>query len=366
MKKVVILHPAFWMQAMGGAELQISYLVKRLLLEKCEIHYIFEDKGKIISSVERIYLHPLKRIILKKRFGSRWFLYKKQINRLLNEIKPDIIYTRMFSSWSGIASIYAKSNSIQHIYAIASDQDLRVFDKANSFLKLLDFFERKYVKQAFKLASVILTQNQYQQTNLQEKFEREGVLIQQAAELCEEELILKEESPYTVVWIANLKKVKRPEYFIEVVRALKDEKCIEFKMIGRGIELYSDLIKNAENTIPNFEYLGELKNSEVNDILCKAHILVNTSDYEGFSNTFVQAWMRKVVVISMNSNPDNILTEQKIGFVCPTGKDMITKIKELVLHSEYLSSLGNKAFSYARENHSTNKNLQKIIDLMNL
>ena len=39
MKKLVILHPAHWEQSMGGAELQISYIVNHALKNNYEIWF---------------------------------------------------------------------------------------------------------------------------------------------------------------------------------------------------------------------------------------------------------------------------------------------------------------------------------------
>ena len=166
--------------------------------------------------------------------------------------------------------------------------------------------------------------------------------------------------------IANLKTLKRPELFIDIAKELAASGNITFKMIGRNNASYVKLIREAEEALPRFKYLGELKNTEVNEVLCSADILVNTSDYEGFSNTFVQAWMRKVVVISMNSNPDDILTKQGIGFICPEVKEAASKIRELADHPALITAMGEKAFGYAREHHSVEKNLQKILNLMDI
>ena len=78
------MHPAYWEQAMGGAELQIFYLVKHLRSLGCEVHYIFEDKQMKYSNSLNVQLHPLKLVKIKKTFGQRWFLYKTQLEHKLN------------------------------------------------------------------------------------------------------------------------------------------------------------------------------------------------------------------------------------------------------------------------------------------
>lgn len=363
-KKVVILHPAHWEQAMGGAEIQISYLVNELVRENFDVYYIYEDNGTNILNSQKIHLFPLKKINIKNRFGKRWFLYYKRIKKTLNDIKPDCIYTRLYSSWSGIAAVYAKNNAIRHIWAIASDSDINRLSRNRSCLKPFDFIEDYFVKKAFKYATLILTQNSFQQEMLLSLHGRNGIKIPQMSLPERKNEIRKDCKIVNVIWVANIKPIKRPENFLELVKSNKNNKFVKFTMVGRCSSSYNLLLTQLADAQSNFYYLGELSNEEVNELLCQAHVLINTSEYEGFSNTFVQAWLRKVVVLSMRSNPDGVITHEKIGYMCKTVSELDMKLKFLQNNKDVLDEMAEKAYKYAINNHSVSNNISKVIELM--
>ncbi len=363
-KKIVFLHPAHWKQAMGGAELQISYLAKYMKEQGCEVHFIYENRGDYIKNDDAI-LHPLKKIRIRKTFGQRWFLRRKIINKILKKIQPDIIYTRSCSSWSGIAAAYAKENNIIHIWAIASDKDVCKKGVLSLLRRPLDLIEMTMINKAFCHAGIIISQNKFQQKKLAIHYNRKSVIIPQMVPSVEEIMIKKNAAPLEIVWIANLKPLKKPELFIQLTRKFKKNKTCRFQMIGRMDRDYSKLLQEASHNLENFTYLGALPNDKVNDILCKSHILINTSDYEGFSNTFVQAWMRKVIVLSMNSNPNSILTDYKIGFVCPTLEKLTDKLDLLINNESLRNRMAEDSYRFAIQNHSLEKNISKVLSLMN-
>jgi len=63
-------------------------------------------------------------------------------------------------------------------------------------------------------------------------------------------------------------------------------------------------------------------------------------------------------------NPDEILTQQGIGFICPTLESMSEKLLMLSKNTNKLKQMGKKAYSYVLENHSYEKIIEKIISLM--
>jgi glycosyltransferase involved in cell wall biosynthesis len=364
MRKLAILYPAHYEQYTGGAELQVDYLANRAVNENFEVHFIYENNGRIIKNENGLILHPLKRKQVIKGLGQRWVLYRKSIYNELFSINPDVVYTRLGSSWAGFAADYCLRNGVEHIHAIASDNDLTGKIKIG-LMRPLDFFEAKYLINGLRKASVIIVQNQIQQKLLSLKFKRNGVVINQMTPLVRESLIIKPTRPIQVLWIGTLKSIKRPDIFVEVTRLLTKRglEC-KFLMAGRISKKYEQMIFNHMHQNPQFTFLGELTQEQVFDLLSESHLLINTSDYEGFSNTFVQAWMRKVIVLSMNSNPNEIITREQIGFICPNIDELIEKVELLLNNNLLRDNMAQKAYTYCKVNHSLESNIEKVFSLM--
>ncbi|WP_338732837.1 glycosyltransferase family 4 protein [Mangrovimonas cancribranchiae] len=363
-KKIVILHLAHWDQLLGGAELQLKYLSQYIANMGHEVHFVYPNRTHKKIEDTHVRLHPLNYIKTIGSYGKMWFVYKRSINSKLSKIQPDIIITRTFSSWAGIASQYAKSHSLRHIHFIASNNDVNNREKKITWRKAFNKLELKYFNKIFNSNTEIVVQNEEQKRSVENKQKLKSILLSQAAPENDVALIDKADDELKVVWIANFKPLKRPEKFLEIVEHFKNRDDITFSMIGGySNTYYNDLLK-PYHEVSNFQYLGKLTNEEVNKVLDTAHVLVNTSDYEGFSNTFIQAWLRQVVVLSLNSDPNNILKNEKIGYQT----NSIEKLKAILEgfcrnDKSTLIHTGNSAREYALSNHVINDKYFKKIKL---
>lgn len=364
MKTILIAHYAHWDQSLGGSEQQLKYLTERLLVKGYKVHFIFPLVSSKPIQKSEIINHPLTYKKLLGPFGKSWFIYKNRIKKLIKEIKPDIIITRAYLSWSGIIADFAKRHNVKHVHFMASAREGNIWEHSISLTKPYDYVERKYVLKTYKGNTQLIAQSDFQVNGVFNNFEIRPIKITQSAPACNPKEIKKSNQKIKVTWIANLKPLKRPEKFLTIVDFFKHNDDLEFSMIGDcKSEKYSEMLSEHKK-ISNFTYMGALSNDKVNNILNATHILVNTSDSEGFSNTFVQAWLRKVVVLSMSANPDDIITRQKIGFLCPTVKELKSKINFLRNNRTLLYDMGDKAYCYALQNHSLEKNINKIIALL--
>jgi glycosyltransferase involved in cell wall biosynthesis len=131
-------------------------------------------------------------------------------------------------------------------------------------------------------------------------------------------------------------------------------------MIGGGIESseFFKKIKNAAKNIQNVEFKGFVSPQEIYKYYQKAILLINTSRIEGFPNIFLEAWSFSVPVVSLNVNPDGIISKYKLGFHSKTFEQMLEDIKTLLKNKELLEMMGKNGKKYVEENH----NIMKIAD----
>ena len=363
-KKLCIIVPAHWSAMMGGSQYQAKCLIDKLVpTEQFEIYYLTRryDPEFLPEGYKIIKVADEKGI---RCYGFFFDVFR--LLKLLHQIQPDVIYQRVGCAYTGITAYYARQNNCKMVWHIASENDVLPFQEQISLRSIMRCIDKKILEYGIRFSHYIIAQTNQQAEYLKRHYARTPTEVIHNFHPMPRENI-KKADPIKIVWISNFKPLKQPEYFIRLARNLKDlgekAKCI---MIGAPAHWAPNWQRSLESKMSKIEcltYLGARPLEEVNSILAKAHILVNTSLYEGFANTFIQAWMRKVPVVSLHVNPDQVFERHNVGFFSGTYEKMLEKVVELIKNPALRDEMGERAQVYAFERHSE-KNIASLVEIL--
>ena len=165
---------------------------------------------------------------------------------------------------------------------------------------------------------------------------------------------------FTVIYVANVRPFKNYESFIRIVKELEHVKNINFIHVGK-LSLHN---LQQSLKLSNLESKGNINFDEVNNLISRSHLLVNTSFSEGFPNTFIQSWLSGVPVLSLSFDPDNIIQNHKLGFIGKTEKFSSKIIRNLSNNRNLLKNLSLRCQKYANANCSLD-NIKEIEVVLN-
>jgi glycosyltransferase involved in cell wall biosynthesis len=359
---VTLHHPRAYS---GGAEHQIAYLLDALLpLNRYDVHYLARNTGPL-SPPTAYPIAPIgyKNATLKLGYG----IDAISLYRALLRVRPDVIYQRVACAYTGVCALYARHHGARFVWHIAHDSDVDGSRRLFGNNPLARSLEAMSVGYAIKGADAIVAQTEHQANLLRRTHGRlaDAVIPNFHPEPAE---TIDKSGTATVVWIANFKRWKQPEMFVRAAAALRHLRNVRFLMVGAPATASSDrawnarLLRTIEET-PNVEYLGPQTQDEVNTLLARSHVLVNTSDQEGFPNTFIQAWMREMPVVSF-VDPDGVLSREGVGIHALTEEELADGIRLLVADPNRRSEYAQRARSYASQRHSLRNAelLEKLLD----
>ncbi len=103
----------------------------------------------------------------------------------------------------------------------------------------------------------------------------------------------------------------------------------------------------------------------MNKYFDNASIFVNTSSVEGLPNTFMEAWSHYVPTVSLNVNPDEIISKLKLGFHSKTFDQLVRDVKALLKDEQLRKQMGNNARQYAEQEHDITKIADEYIEVFN-
>lgn len=266
----------------------------------------------------------------------------------------------------GIISIFTYLMGKKSIYKIASDV---LLDRNLIINEIKEFKSSKFNSRVIgnwidiKLSNAICLQNQYQFKMLKKRYNKNGKIIKNHIKINDMDLDKKSKIPI-VLWVGSMAEVKQPWLVIELAKMMPS---VKFQMIG-GYQgdptLYNNMKRQSEK-LENFEFLGVVPFDEIDYYFNKAWILINTSMFEGFPNSFLQAWMNYMPVLSINANPDEIITNYNLGFYSRNLKQLKEDLSILLNNENLIKEIGINGRIYVENNHDIENVLSNYVKLFN-
>ena len=342
------IYPYFWgskgIKTAGGAELQQMFIGMGLKTKGVDVSYVTMDYNQhdeeIINGF-KIYktFKPNEGIFILRFFYPRLL----KIWRALKKADADLYYIRAATFLPGIIALFCKLHNKKMIFAGAHDtnfmvNNLRLPTKRDEFL----------YKFGLRKADAIIVQSKTQKKLLLKNFRKIGTVIQNFYPYTGKCIPVNERE--FILWVSTIKPWKRPELYIQLAEKFPSEK---FVMIGGkpGLESknYFEEVRNKAERIGNIKFLGFQPFDATEKYFDKCKLFINTSKYEGFPNTFLQAWNRGVPVVSY-VDPDNIIKNNKLGYKVNSKKEME---KALILFLRKKSWDEDAILNYFKKNHSS-------------
>jgi len=348
---------------MGGSQYQAKCLIDRLISEGAyDITYLTRN----FNAAYRPNGYKIINVGSQLNVMKGLFFDAPNLLKFLKRIHPDVIYQRVGCAYSGIAAYYARHNRCNMVWHVASNADVIPFKFRLSRNVVRRYIDKKFLEYGVRHATHIVVQTHDQAILLGTYYGRSPSALVYNFHPLPTEMIQKSE-PIRIVWIANLKPLKQPELFVSLARDLQELDGVQFVMIGslQGARHWRRAIMRDMANTKNLVHLGAKNQDVVNAILASGHILVHTSRMEGFANTFIQAWMRQVPVVSLSINPDKILDDNRIGFCSGSYEKLKEDVLTLIENTDLRHEIGKRAQTYAFKHHSED-NIEKLLEVFDM
>lgn len=310
----------------GGAEMRAFNFAKFLVKEGNKVNFIVKRLSGISLEKEGVKAYPVNYFKSKKSFFLKVrekifyrFFCKSDVpyevflkNSEFFFIKP--FYVCSFGITGNAYNAYKLSNYInsRFILFIASDEELN-FDLSKENTKL----DTSYLlaKELTGHAHKIFVQNLNQKAKIRKVFDVNAELLLNPIDLNPKFPISQE----YILWVGKSSSYKNPDLFIELASCFPH---IKFLMICNKTEesLYTKIMTHLPTNCILIEHVNA---DNIESYFSASKLFVNTSDFEGFPNTFLQAAKYGKPIISFKVNPNEFITRFACGVVCNGDKAML-------------------------------------------
>jgi glycosyltransferase involved in cell wall biosynthesis len=265
-----------------------------------------------------------------------------RIYRTLRRVDADVIVTRVAGPHVGLVGLSAKLARRRFVQSAANISD---FDFGQLSPKRRDML---LYRLGMWLADTIVVQTEEQVPLCESVFGKRPALIKSIAESASASAVPR----MALLWIGRLVWYKRPLEYVELARALPD---VRFRMIGVPSTAEPELahaVASAAADVPNLELLPPRTRPELLDALDGSVAVVNTADFEGMPNIFLEAWARGIPALALTHDPGGVIERHGLGRFAHGSADQLRRAAaELWATRDDASELANACRRYVDERH---------------
>jgi len=269
----------------------------------------------------------------------------------------DVYYQNCAEYVTGQVALWCRHHARGFVYSVASDPDCDPKLPAMHTRR-----ERVLYRYGLRHADRIIVQTRRQQDMLQAGFGLRSIVLPMPCPGPSDTEYASPQPPSPdnshVLWVGRIAPVKRLEFLLEVAKALPS---VTFHVAGMPYigDPYSENVLREARAIANVTVHGMVPRHLMPELYQGSNMLCCTSEYEGFPNTFLEAWSYGLPIIS-TVDPDNLIAERSLGITAKTGKDMIAAIRQLCNSPARWQELSRNSRRYYAAHHAVDPVMQQF------
>jgi glycosyltransferase involved in cell wall biosynthesis len=340
----------------GGEQVQQTLLSRALVRRGFRVSMVVLDHGQPDGAVWdgvttlRSY-RPAAGLPGLRFFHPRW----TGIWGGLSRANASTYYVSCAGMRVGLVAMFCRAHRRRLVFRTASNADCCPDKLLVPYAR-----DRKLYEYGLRRSDAILTQSASQHQDMLANYGLEsrvaGMLVDAPESLAD-----FVERDIDVLWVNNFQDLKRPDRLLELARRLPQFK---FVMIGgagpRAKELFGSIREQAA-LIPNISFLGRIPYHDVNEYYARTKVFVNTSDIEGFPNSYLQAWIRGVPLVTF-IDPDGVVLRENLGAAPLDIEGMTHAVRSLLTDVSLWSAASDNARRFMAREFDESVVLQPYLD----
>ncbi len=344
----------------GGVERQITLMARWLAGRGHNVSLLTWDEGTggdVIIDGVRVYMMAKQDAGIP---GLRFFVPRwSSLNRALAKADARIYYHNCAEYVTGQVALWCRLKKRKFVYSVASEPDC---DPKLPIIKT--FRERILYRYGLQNADQVIVQTASQKQMLQDGFSVSSVVLPMPCDGPAAKNFKMPSPPdqkrLRVGWVGRINRVKRLQFLFEVAALMPD---VEFHVAGKpdndNENSYVEKLMTAGQKLQNVIMYGMVSREHMSGFYKNISALCCTSKYEGFPNTFIEAWSYGVPVVS-TVDPDCLLEKRGLG-ICAVDVVSFTKaLRKLLSEQDYWRQVSSRGRRYYGDNHLIDSSMKRF------
>jgi len=335
----------------GGAELQIALLARELAARGIDTVIAAGDTGQADGD-----LHEGVRIRNAGKFQTGGIadtlLALPRVASVIGEERPDWVLLLGWTTWLFFLHMMKSSLGFRLGFICGLDTEVNGgFRRENPVRGFLFEHAMRHCDARFAM-----TEDQrmlFHKNGMTCGFYR-NLILPRAGERTAEKSI-------DLLWVSRCQPIKRPHLFLDLAQKLPEARC---RMVcpRENAGLWESVRTRAE-TIPNLEFTERVPYHEIQAVYDSAKIFVNTSEWEGWPNSFIQSGLGGAALLSLDVNPDGLFQRYALGRFCEGDPArMAGEARSMLGSAENLACMQKECTRFVVEMHDNRKETTAFLD----